>query len=446
MECSNYECPNLPIQELVQFLKEANIDVSDKDFKSPDPRKWRVIFGQMFESHSHKPLDHVIQHILMVNAVDECYQDYREEGFALMAYTLCLQRIFSACGFKDFCMRDVVQPTPDRVQKMSSCFLNNTRHGQIRRQFIEESYQKIQASAEQSMSIVNKNKALRESYEKARGVQPLCEAEVQQKTEELEREQQPILELTKVQEEEMRLTEEAKLRNAEIKSEKEQVKQTIAHIQQDCDTLSRKVVKSPKRFQSELDRLKTRVLDLKNEHRTKEQYISENKLLLEKTMGKRLALQKAVKLSAEVTSDTVKHNELDKEIKQLREVYNEYQEVYKKYAVEEEDLTDKLSIRQQVRNKVLNQVDMNKTTVSQQLNDFIQHQSKLQESSKSLRSEKSVIQGKITANSNIVEELGKTDESNEKEFQKKCQSLTDEINEFNLLLVEKVQEVKDVFN
>ncbi|KAK7004949.1 kinetochore protein nuf2 [Biomphalaria glabrata] len=443
---TDFECPILPISEICLFFRDCKIDISEKDFKSPDPRKWHAIYGEMFEIQVKRSIDQVVQQMLMVSVVDKSYHEYKEEGCALMAYTLCLARVFNVLGFKDFSLRDLVSPNSDRIQKLSSLFINMVRHTQIRRPLIENIIQRVQVNVGQSVSARNRNKELKEEYEKAKEEQPVLEAEIKEKSEELEQEKLPIIELTRESEEEKRISESLKLRHAELKLEKERFKQDVLQIQQNLEALSCKVVKSPQRFRKELERLKERVSELKEELRTKERQSSENRQLLETTIQKHSALQKAVKLSTEVTQDMEKENELDHQIKQLSEYITEQQEVFKKSMTKQEDLMERLAIRKEARNKVQHQVDGYKKSTYQQLMDLKQHLSKLESNFKVYKSEISQLHSQMEAKKNCIQELEASKEEERNNFQRKCNAKTEEINNYNENLVKVFEQFQALMN
>ncbi|BFZ18015.1 hypothetical protein BsWGS_21054 [Bradybaena similaris] len=422
----SYEPPILPISELLDCFRESNIVASERDFSDPDPRKWHEIYSKIFEMLTFQPIEQVVQSLFKLERMQTSYPDLFEEGFAQMAFTMCLQSVLSRFGFPGFCIKDIIQPTPKRVHKISSIFLNAVRHLQLRKPDADTIINRIQSSRSQLENVVSQNKNLKEYLAAANETRPQREAELQKLQAEFEQEQQSCFELNKIQEEERRVMEEYKLRLAEVEAEKENMKQQLTPVAHEVEKLSNKIVQSPKRFRKELERYKNKVDELKTELAKKEQSLSENRLLLEQTANKLTAAEKTVKLTKEVSSDQDNKNEIIAEIHKLAEAWHEQKEVYSKYCLQEEDVVEKLRVREEQKQKLTSQIDVREHSMYQQITDHRQHQEKRREIIKKFEMEASQVGQATAACYKELSSLEKLEDDKKAEIQREVADVTEE--------------------
>ncbi|CAG5120106.1 unnamed protein product [Candidula unifasciata] len=372
----SFESPVLPIPEILDCLRESDIIISEHDFKDPNARKWHEVYSRIFEIMALRPIEQAIQSLFKLEKTEAEYPELFEEGFAQMAFTICLRTVLGRFGFQGFCIRDVIQPAPKRLQKIVSVFINSARHVEHRRQVAQEIFDRIQTRRNTCEAVFNQNKKLKTYLAGANETRQQREAELHKLQAEFESEQQTCFELNKVQEEERRTIEEYKLRLAEVEAEKENLKQQLATVTHEVEKISGKIVQSPKRFRKDLERHKNKVEELKTELAKKEQSLSENRLLLEQTANKLTIAEKAVKLTKEVASDRDKKSEIIADIQRQAEALHEQKELYNKYCMQEEDVAEKLRVREEQKQKLTSQIDVRDHAIYQQITDHRQHQDK----------------------------------------------------------------------
>uniref|UniRef100_A0A0B7B8U4 Kinetochore protein Nuf2 N-terminal domain-containing protein n=1 Tax=Arion vulgaris TaxID=1028688 RepID=A0A0B7B8U4_9EUPU len=414
----SYDYPILSTSDILSCFKELDISVSENDLKNPEPRRWHDIYASIFETLTNRPIEQAIQSMFKVERMQTDYHDLFEEGFAQMAFTICLQSVVGRFGFNSFSIKDVIQPTASRVQRVCSIFCNALKHIQVKQLHANKIMEDIQTSKGEFESVYNQNRKLKELLDNAEKVQPQTDAEFQKLQQEFDHNQQAVNELNKVQEEERRSVEELKFHIAEVDKEKENMKQQFQLVQTETEKLSNKIVQSPKRFRKESERCRSKVDERKAELVTREQTFSEHKILMEKTANKLEAIKKAVKLSQEVYYDQEIENKVDAEIHRLAEGMHENKEMYNSCFQHEEHLSEKLRVRQEQRHKLSSQRDFSEQSVYQQLTDIRQLQERLKEKIKSLENEVSQVVTVSTVSSRECAKLDKMLEDKKHENQR----------------------------
>ncbi|GFR73689.1 kinetochore protein Nuf2-like [Elysia marginata] len=133
-----FESPQLQVSEILAAFKEFDIVMLDNDFRSPDRLRWREIYATMFEALSGISIESTIQTILKEVKMNSANPEAFEEAAGQIAFTQCLQRVMSGCGYKDISLKDIIHPGPKGVRRISSVFVNRSRHDTRVIGFIEE--------------------------------------------------------------------------------------------------------------------------------------------------------------------------------------------------------------------------------------------------------------------------------------------------------------------
>jgi len=367
---ATFETPTLAINQILTHCREADIDVTENDLKRPDPRRWRQIYSSVFECLTTRSIEQATQSLCRNVQLHTHHPELYEEGFAQVAFTMCMQRVLATCKFEDFSLEDIIAPTPKRLVKALSAFINFMNHAHLRQAFFDEEKEKVERSKEKFESVQHRNSELKNRLSRMKEREGQMNVEKQQCQDELDQGSQCLERLVMQQQAIRKETEELDLSKAEREKDIENIKQHVQEVQRDMEKLSQKIVQSPERFKQEQDRLNKRVHELKDELCGKEQTLIENRTLLEQTKGKKLAGARAVKLSVEVHKAIEEELVIDAEIQKLTEQHNEL--VYKdtQYFKREEDLGEKLRHRQDQRRTLLMQVDMKKTGQQQRLQEY----------------------------------------------------------------------------
>ncbi|XP_035828329.1 golgin subfamily A member 6-like protein 22 [Aplysia californica] len=424
----NFESPLLPVPEILAAFRESDVNLNENDLSRPDPRRWREIYGQIFEWLTSRSIEQATQSLCRTLPMRTTHPELYEEGFAQMAFTLCMQRVLCSCGFESFSVEDVIAPTAQRSSRILSAFINFSRHSEIRRAFADEEKQNIERSRGEYDSVVNRQRELKSKLAKMNETREQRETEKQQLQEEQEQAKRQMMELGKQQEAELRSVDELKLLLSEREKLAENLKHQISEVQLEIEKLSSKIIHSPERYKQEQERLQKRVHELKEELARKEQILSENRQLLEQTEGKRLAAERAVKTSVEVQGCLDKENEVASKIQKVMERRNELRDKHNQLYKQQEDLAEKLTVRQEQKRQIFLQTDINKQHQHQKLTDLRQYKEKKEEDMRSL---KAAIEQVGNKTSYVLQEANEIDRQVEEEKQEWQKEFTEQLNEID---------------
>ncbi|RUS90811.1 hypothetical protein EGW08_001430 [Elysia chlorotica] len=440
----NYESPQLLVSEIITAFKEYDIDISENDFRAPDPRRWREIYAVMYEALTGIPIESTIQTLLKEVKMNSSNPEAFEEAADQIAFTQCLQRVLSGCGYKKFSLKDVLHPGPKTVRRISSVFVNRSRHDTRVIGFFEETADRAQKSLGEYESVLRRNKELNHRNNEGEANYGHRKAELKKLQDDVEDANRIYTELQTASEEEKRCGQELKLKISETESNKAALKLLLEQKNQECEKLSRKIVQSPKKFQVDLERLKNKVMDMKSQLSKEEQVLSESRLQLEQTMHKIDAATKAAKLAIEVQSDLDKDMEICVEISRLSEKQVDLQEAINSCHLQEEDLLERFNVRQAQRHTVASHTDLRQQSSLQKIVDYKQFADKLKEDLKTAQNETSLIKDKVTqVKSKVSEVEDRIAEEREDVLKEKNMLITemveklDEISEQNLLKLKK---------
>ncbi|XP_062612786.1 uncharacterized protein LOC134274521 [Saccostrea cucullata] len=124
MEKTQYSFPLLPADQLVQDLNIiADLPLEEKDFKQPNSQRWQKIYCRLVEVLSGVSFESIIQQVLYVKDEME-FPELYEEATEIVLLSLTLKRMLSSCGIADFSLKDVKEPSPNRVLKIMCAIAN----------------------------------------------------------------------------------------------------------------------------------------------------------------------------------------------------------------------------------------------------------------------------------------------------------------------------------
>jgi len=424
---AGYSYPVLTIPELVNSLQEMQIEISENDIKSPDPRRWHQLYGCIFEMLRGKQIEQATQALCRRVQFESDHPEIVEEGFAQLAYTLCLQRTFCGCGYQNFSIADVISPSKSSLVKMLSAFVNFSIHRSMRQEFFDEEKQALLRSRERYDAVVSRQKELKSRFERMEETRKQRESEKQQLQDELDQYKQRVMELHKQQEGQTKYLNELDLKKSEMENEKESIKQRIKETQQESDKLSQKIVHSPDRFKQEQDRLKKRITDMKDDLSRKDKVLSENRKLLELTKRKEMAAEKAVKITMEAQESREAENKIDAELLKLDDRKNEHTDKTNQLYKLEEDLSEKMNVRKEQKRNLTKLIDVNKQDSYHKLMEFKQLKEKKVHHNQSIKAETKDIENSSNNNNNL--EIRQQLEELKKDWQKEYNNRLSEISD-----------------
>lgn len=396
--------PQLPVSEILAAFKEYDIIMSENDFRSPDPLRWREIYSLMFEALSGISIETAIQTILKEIKMNSTSPEAFEEAAGQIAFTQCLQRVMSGCGYKDFSLKDVLSPSPKGVRRISSVFVNRSRHDTLLINFIEETAEKAQKSLGEYESLLRRNKELKQRQNEDLTNYEHRRVELKKIQGDIDDTNKVFAELESALEEEKQCGQELKLKISEAKSDKATLKPLLEQKHQECEDLSRKIVQSPEKFEVDLERLKNKVTEMRAQLSRKEQNVSDGRILSEHSKQEADAAAKAFKMAVDVQADLDKEKENLTKIGELTDKQTDLQESIKSCHTQEEDLQERYNIRQAQRRSLASNTDLRQQSGLQQMEGYRQYADKLRDNLKAARSKTSLINDNIAqVNSEIAE-------------------------------------------
>ncbi|KAG5356454.1 putative kinetochore protein [Yarrowia sp. B02] len=154
--------PILDLDEILTILAGFELNLSEDQLLKPTQQVAETIYLRLVSSLLGLDLEQVAQ------AFSQCSAQTQNEsslydGFVLFAVQKSIFTLFQDCGVHDFCMDDMLNPTPKRLQLLLSAFINYARFRECR-----EDWAIYMKQAFDEESAMTHNRAQEQSRKKER--------------------------------------------------------------------------------------------------------------------------------------------------------------------------------------------------------------------------------------------------------------------------------------
>lgn len=126
--------PILDLDEIIAILAGFELNLSEDQLLKPTQQITESIYLRLVSSLLGTDLEQVAE------AFSQCSAQTQNEtslydGFVLLAVQKPIFSLFQDCGVHDFCMDDILHPTPKRLRMLLSAFINYARFRECREEW-----------------------------------------------------------------------------------------------------------------------------------------------------------------------------------------------------------------------------------------------------------------------------------------------------------------------
>ncbi|KAL8601531.1 hypothetical protein ACOMHN_000473 [Nucella lapillus] len=319
---AEYGFPILTTEECVSFFRElSNSAISEEDFKKPEPKRWQIFYGTVFELMTGRQADLTAQSLQThLHALTDCeHIELHEESFALMSFTMTLQQVMSAAGIVDFTVRDLIEPRPKRLLRIISGAINFIRFRGCREDDFNMRKDDLERKRESYDFVLKENAELKKTLQakqKARESHMMKMTQLQNENDAIS---VTIEDQHKQREVLQRSVSEMKNELAQRNAAMDQMKANILSAQAEGDKLSQRIVQSPERVKAEQERAKNRIMELKNLVEDKHRRLAEVQHQKEVIVKQQQNTDKVVHMLRDISNDSDQLGELEKQIQSTQD-------------------------------------------------------------------------------------------------------------------------------
>jgi hypothetical protein len=118
-----YSFPVLKASEIFACIREMQIPVSEEEIKKGDVMAVRKIFEVFIENIMGTTKEEMSQPAFSgLSALN--YPELHEESIPELTFFRTSSKLMNACGVYDFCLKDILTPTPKRLRRQLSAMIN----------------------------------------------------------------------------------------------------------------------------------------------------------------------------------------------------------------------------------------------------------------------------------------------------------------------------------
>ncbi|XP_048762563.1 uncharacterized protein LOC125671126 isoform X1 [Ostrea edulis] len=413
-----YSFPLLTVDQIVQDLNFlADMHLEEKDFKQPSSQRWLKIYCRLVEMISGVSLESIIQQTLYVTDEME-YPELYEEAIEIVVLSLTLKRMLSSCGIADFSVKDVKEPSPNRVLKIMCAVANMIKFQSGRIQLYQDLKEENDQFRDQFDHMIKKRDATKARIQELKENKLNNELEFtkvnilknlnrspthienagytllvdqfrpgggrhQKVQEQLEILNGKMQEQLKKQAVKQKAANEVKVRRAEKVAIKDKIKLAISQCEEEGQKLSQKIVQSPEKVKVEQEMMKQHLLELRGSLEKKRQQLEAKGQQVEEFKVSIANSERATKLIHTIKVDMdlteAKANEITAYREKTMDKKDSLRDFKKKIEIVEENIANKqeklykLSLQQQNKTKgmqrTLEQVQEERSIMIQQFGE-----------------------------------------------------------------------------
>ncbi|XP_062593416.1 uncharacterized protein LOC134254900 [Saccostrea cucullata] len=383
MEKTQYSFPLLPADQLVQDLNIiADLPLEEKDFKQPNSQRWQKIYCRLVEVLSGVSFESIIQQVLYVKDEME-FPELYEEATEIVLLSLTLKRMLSSCGIADFSLKDVKEPSPNRVLKIMCAIANFIKFQKGRIQVYQDLKEENDRFRDQFDHMIQKRDRIKAKIQELKAEKPKNDPEFAKIQEQLDILNDGLQERLKKQAVKQKAATEVKARLAEKVANRDKVKLAITQAEEEGQRLSQKIVQSPEKVMEEQDMMKVHLGELRGNLERKRQQLEAKRQQVEEFKVAISNNEKATKLLHNIKVDVDAAISKANDIKAYREKTvdkkDSMRDLRKKIEIVEENISNrqeklyKLGLQQQNKNKgmqeTLNQLQEQRLLMMQHFSD-----------------------------------------------------------------------------
>ncbi|XP_061192033.1 uncharacterized protein LOC133200233 [Saccostrea echinata] len=383
MDKTQYSFPLLPADQLVQDLNIiADLPLEEKDFKQPNSQRWQKIYCRLVEVLSGVSFESIIQQVLYVKDEME-FPELYEEATEIVLLSLTLKRMLSSCGIADFSLKDVKEPSPNRVLKIMCAIANFIKFQQGRIQVYQDLKEENDRFRDQFDHMIQKRDRLKAKIQELKAEKPKNDPEFAKIQEQLDILNDGLQERLRKQSVKQKAATEVKARLAEKIANRDKVKLAITQAEEEGQKLSQKIVQSPEKVMEEQDMMKVHLVELRGNLERKRQQLEAKRQQVEEFKVSISNNEKATKLLHNIKVDVDAAISKANDIKAYREKTvdkkDSMRDLRKKIEIVEENISNrqeklyKLALQQQNKNKgmqeTLNQLQEQRLLMMQHFSD-----------------------------------------------------------------------------
>ncbi|XP_048762564.1 kinetochore protein Nuf2-like isoform X2 [Ostrea edulis] len=378
-----YSFPLLTVDQIVQDLNFlADMHLEEKDFKQPSSQRWLKIYCRLVEMISGVSLESIIQQTLYVTDEME-YPELYEEAIEIVVLSLTLKRMLSSCGIADFSVKDVKEPSPNRVLKIMCAVANMIKFQSGRIQLYQDLKEENDQFRDQFDHMIKKRDATKARIQELKENKLNNELEFTKVQEQLEILNGKMQEQLKKQAVKQKAANEVKVRRAEKVAIKDKIKLAISQCEEEGQKLSQKIVQSPEKVKVEQEMMKQHLLELRGSLEKKRQQLEAKGQQVEEFKVSIANSERATKLIHTIKVDMdlteAKANEITAYREKTMDKKDSLRDFKKKIEIVEENIANKqeklykLSLQQQNKTKgmqrTLEQVQEERSIMIQQFGE-----------------------------------------------------------------------------
>ncbi|KAI8474597.1 MAG: Nuf2 family-domain-containing protein [Monoraphidium minutum] len=315
---SQFSFPVLENEELLPCLEEMEIPITAAQLAKPTYEVVAPIFENILVNLTGITREELNQPVFAAIDAFE-YPELHDESIAARSFFSQLAKLMGVCGVKDFGMKDVHKPDPQRLRRHLSAIINFAK-------FREEklvAYAELQARLE---SLVEQKRALRE--EKAAREEELAQLQ-QERAGEVADASQVQAEADELRGINQQLNKQFAAASSEVKTLKTQVSQLSESVQaekfelmaagQENERLREQVVQSPEKFKRSLNELQGAVDDERGHVDAADKRCRVLQARHDVVAKVEKDVQKCLELMKEIENEVARKKDASRRAKELRE-------------------------------------------------------------------------------------------------------------------------------
>ncbi|XP_078318701.1 uncharacterized protein LOC111120939 isoform X1 [Crassostrea virginica] len=358
---TQYSFPLLSPSQVIESIHDLNMLVDlpgleEKDFKQPTSQRWHKIYARLVEVLSGVPFENIIQQSMYMTDEME-FSELFDEAIEIVILSLSLKRILSSCGIPDFSVKDVKEPSANRVLKIMCGVINFIKFQQGRIQVYQDLKDENDRFRDQFEHMIQRRDQIKARIAELKEEKSRNEQEFAKVQERVDVANEKLQEHLKVKAEKHRAATEVKARLAEKIANRDKIKLAITQAEERGQKLSQKIVQSPEKVREEMETMKLHLMELRGSLERKRQQLETKRQQVEEFKLSITNSEKAIKMLQAIRVDMDAAEAKTKEITAVREKVVErkdtLRDLRKKIEIVEENLSNrqeklyKLSLQQQ---------------------------------------------------------------------------------------------------
>lgn len=253
---SNYCFPILSAKELAEALRKLypdNVDITEKDVRSPERKKWQKIYTLILCDCCPQLTPDNLNQIPLMS--DIAYPELFEDSMPFFNLLRCMQALLTTCGVNDFKPSDIIAPKPKRIITIFSALLNFLFFQEERFKVYEKLKSENDARQDQRQMLLMENEEFKQRINAIKARQAEVEAEMDTILKSIAEWNEKTSALHQSVAANQKQCNDIKLKMAEIKSSLAHCKDEIIKEREQNNRLAAKIVPSPDRLKGEMERM-----------------------------------------------------------------------------------------------------------------------------------------------------------------------------------------------